>query len=245
MDEAAGLQAFRERFLQGAVFEEHILEFLPLIASFLPASQRTQTNESRAAWRAYVATEAGAVHAQCLARREADPDAVITLEEARIIVGPLLDPTRTAPRLSGQRLAQFWAMLPPTDPDKLEMLAFFLALAARHPAFYEAVRLIASDQLKTGEPLDGVLRSWIGGALQGKKPKGPRGRPKETERDLRIFAAVLVLQHLGFSPTLDDGKDRTPSGCGIVADVLVLSYNAVATVWTDQRGRLRDIGRPP
>ena len=88
MNDLAGLQAFRDRFITGYLIEEGIAELLPVMASFLPASERTRTAQSRAAWRVYVATEAGALHAACLARRDAEPDAVVTRDEARTIVGP-------------------------------------------------------------------------------------------------------------------------------------------------------------
>ena len=104
---------------------------VPLVASFLPASQRTQTAKSRTAWQAYVATEAGAMHDRCLAQREAHPDTVITPEEALIIVRPLLDPACSLfPVISGPRLARFWRSLQEGDAAKEDILQFFIAAAS-------------------------------------------------------------------------------------------------------------------
>ena len=141
MNELAGLQAFRERYLQGQVIEEQVTELLPVMASFQPASQRTQTAQSRSAWRAYVATEGGAMHARCLAQREADPNAVPTPEQARVIVRPWLDPAHAAPVLSGPRIARYWLTLPHADADKGAMLRFFIAAAAEEPLFHEVARV--------------------------------------------------------------------------------------------------------
>ena len=240
MDDLPGLQVFRDRFLKGQVIDEVVTEFLPLLASFLPTSQRTQTAQSRAAWRAYVATEAGALHARWLERRDADPDTAVTPEDARVIVRPLLDPARTAPVLSGPRIARHWLTLQEADSDKREMLRSFIPAAAMHPAFHEAVTLIAMDELLAGDPLSPELRVWIASVLEGKKPAGRSGRPKNTKRDSHIFAALLVLQHLGLNPTVNETRDRKESGCSIVAAELCLSYEAIATVWGHQRRNLRD-----
>ena len=220
---------------------------VPLIASFLPASQRTQTAKSRTAWQAYVATEAGAMHDRCLAQREAHPDTVITPEEALIIVRPLLDPACSLfPVISGPRLARFWLSLQEGDAAKEDILQFFIAAASGEPAFHEAVSAIVIGHMRSRQPLGDDLIRWTASALTGAKPAGPSGRPKETTRDRNIFAAVLVLQHLGLSPTKAPTRavasDKERSGCGIVADVLGLSPTAVATVWTDRRHQLRDAG---
>ena len=242
MNELAGLQAFRDRFITGYLIKESIAEFLPVIGAFLPASQRTQTAEGQSVWRTYVATEGGAMHARCLAQREADPNAVPTPEQARVIVRPWLDPAHAAPVLSGPRIARYWFTLPHADADKGAMLRFFIAAAAEEPVFHEVVRGIVIGLLLAREPLCDELIVWTAGALTGKRPAAPPGRSKNTMRDRSIFVAVLVLRELGLRPTLDDGKDRELSGCGIVAGVLDLSYNAVATVWTDQRRNLKAAG---
>ena len=147
--------------------------------------------------------------------------------------------------LAGERIARFWATLPATDPDIPNMLRYCLAAAATQPAFYEAVIRIASAQGQRGEPLPDDLRSRIVGMLEGETPRLPRGRPKKRERDVRIFAALFVLQHLGLSPTLDEGRDRRFSGCGIVGGVLDLKYNAIASVFGNRRRDLRAHGLLP
>ena len=147
------MQALHKRFLQGDLLDERIMEVLPVGIAFLPASQRAQTAESRAAWAAYIATKAGATHAKWRARRDADPSAVVTREDGKVIVQPLLDPARAEPWLSGPRLARHWAGLSNGDPDKWEELRFFITAAPQHPAFHEAVRLIAIDQSRPGGPL--------------------------------------------------------------------------------------------
>ena len=201
MDDLAGAQAFRDRFLKGHVIDEHVAKFGPLVVSFLPASQRTTTAERRAVWGVYVATEAGAMHAHCLAQREANPDAVIPPEHARVIVRPLLDPKPAEPLLSGQRLAQYWFTLEEADADKWAMLRFFILAAATQPVFYEAVTLISSARLLTGQSLGDVVQSRIDSVLTGTKPAAPPGRPKNTMRDRSVFVAVLVLDDLGLRPT--------------------------------------------
>ena len=175
------------------VSDEILREFVPMLAPFLSASPQTQTAKIQAAWRTYVATEGGAMHARCLARREAHPDTAITSEQAQGIVRPLLDPARTAPPLAGQRLARFWLSLQDGDAAKGDMLLCLIATAAVAPVFHEAVRLIAMDQLRTGKPLDHGLRLWIADALPGKKPAGRGGRPMNMKRDAHIVMAVYVL----------------------------------------------------
>ena len=214
-------------------------EFLPLFASFMPNPQRTSSARGRAAWQAYVKTESGELHAFCLERLERDPDATITLEEAAAIVRPWLDPVHAEPIFTGNRIAHHWFNLPEMDAGAWKELQFFIATSKTSPISWTAVELIAERRLRTDQPLGDDLRLWLADMLAGKarRPPSKSGRPKKTIRNVRICAALLVLQQLGLSVTLDDGTDRKSSGCGVVADILNLSHNAVATVWTDARSK--------
>ena len=178
MDDLVGAQTLRDRFLKGHVIDEQVAEFGPLVVSFLPASQRTSTVERRAVWRAYLATEGGGMHAHCLAQRAANPNAVIPPEHARVIVRPLLDPKPAEPLLSGQRLAQYWFTLEEADADKGAMLRFFILAAATQPVFHEAVKLISSARLLTGQSLGDVVQSRIDSVLTGTKPAAPLAAPR-------------------------------------------------------------------
>ena len=236
---ASGFEVFRARF-EAEQIHEMVEEFLPLMASFISNQQRTSTARGRAAWRAYIETESGGLHRHCLERLARDSSATITLKEATAIVRPWLEPARAEPILTGDRIARHWFDLPETDAGRWEELRFFIAASRTSPIFWKTVELIAERRLRTGQPLGDNLSLWLADMLVGKarRPSGKVGRPKNTHRDLRVFAALLVLQQLGLSVTLGDGGDRKSSGCGVVAEILDLSYNAVATVWTDTRSKL-------
>ena len=236
---AIGFELFRVRFMD-ELAHEMVEEFLPLVASFVPDPKRTARESRAAAWQAYVETESGALHAYYLERLVRDPDTTIKLEDAAAIVRPWLDPEHAHPMYTGNRIAHHWFYLREIDGGAWEELRFFIAASETSPIFWEAVKLIAERLLMINRPLGDDLLLWHGDMQSGKakKPLGKGGRPKNTPRNRCIFAALLVLQQLGLSVTLDAGKDRSPSGCGVVADILHLSYDAVATVWTDARSKL-------
>ena len=236
---AIGFELFRVRFMD-ELAHEVVEEFLPLVASFVPGPQRTARESGAAAWQAYVETESGALHACYLEHLVRDPGTIIKLEDAAAIVRPWLDPERTNPMYTSNRIAHHWFYLREIDGGAWEELRVFIAASKTSPIFWEAVKLIAERLLMIKHPLGDDLLLWYGDMQSGKtkKPLGKGGRPKNTSRNMHIFAALLVLQQLGLSVTLDAGKDRSPSGCGVVADILHLSYDAVATVWTDARSKL-------
>ena len=241
MDERVGFRIFHERFTR--YLENHPNEVWMALAPFyLPLSLLEETVKVPSPWRTYIATEAGAMHARCLAERDANPDAVITPEQAQVIVRPLIDLARAAP-VGGleERIAQYWITHEQGSAEGLTVLRFFIAVARRNAVFYRAVNSIARHRLRSGEPLGAELCWWLSSVLEGKRPAGVSGRPKEMLRDRYIFVALLVLQHLGLTPATADGPARDRSGCGIVADGLDLSYAAVATVWRSQR---RELGMP-
>ena len=242
MNVREGLATLQLRYVEAHHWLAQCQEFFPLWLSFLPAAERTGTPRLQGIWDAYVATEAGAVHDQVLARLDADPAAVVTPDEARTIVRPLLDEARTVSPLSAEPLASFWLALPARAAVKWELLRVFIAVAAVDYGFHKALRLIVKHYFRAREPLHPDLVSWVDGVLAGKRPKPPRGRPKHMniERDHRIHMALLVLQDLGVPPTVNESGDRSRSGCGIVARLVGLSYNGVARVWTDQRAILNE-----
>lgn len=143
MDERTELQVLRDHFLQAAKFDEHSAVFLPFIMSLDPTSERTRTVENQAAWHVYVETKGGVIHAQWLARREADPDAVVTPEDALAIIRPLVDRTRVAPVPLAQEIASHWLSLADTDADKRTLLRLYIAKALEQPDLHDALTEIA------------------------------------------------------------------------------------------------------
>lgn len=109
---------------------------------------------------------------------------------------------------------------------------------------YPAARLhakkIIADMVDHNEPLVGVYRDLALEVLRSDMPSRKRGGqpiaqdPVNHSRDYRICVGIRVLEFVEVKPTAGPDKLKENTGCGIVADVLNLSYDAVATIW-DQR----------
>ena len=244
MDERAGLRIFNERFRR--YLDDHPKAVtMPMAPHYLPLWLLEDAAKFPSPWLTYLETESGAMQARWLAERDANPNAVVPSEDARVIVRPLLDLARAAP-VGGLevQIAQYWITHEEGSAEKWVVLRFLIAAASRDAVFYRAVKAIAKHLLQSGEPLGTDLRLWLVSVLDGKKPAGMSGHPKKTLRDRYICLAIHVLKRLGLTVMTSEGEARERSACGIVADELVFSYEAIGTVWLKHQRSLGQASSP-
>ena len=180
------------------------------------------------------------MYTRVLKRREDDPNAGVTVEEAKSVVRPILDPVRFY-ETGGPVAVQHWF-----DPNRygrsekvLGILIETADQASGHDAAdcHEALYLIARRLVAQDEPIPKLLLTWLTTAGQRPRPKRPRGlRPHVSQgRDLQICFAVFILQSLGMFATRNDASEPN-SACDVVSEVLVeyrigRSYHAVRKIW--------------
>ena len=114
-------------------------------------------------------------------------------------------------------------------------LSEWIAESKSHWHAWEGVKHLLKTLRKHEHPLPVALLLWALDVADGtrKAPKRRRGRD-ETQNSLRnksIVTAICMLQSGGLPAT----SSTAISACHVVADKLSLSYEAVRTVWQDNR----------
>ena len=174
--------------------------------------------------------------------RERNPGAERpTFEDAKRIVHELLadvDLSEIQPR--GKNIGLSWSLI----RDKFgqdradEALRNWIPASENDFDYWIALHIVATERLRSREPLPDALANWLADVLEGKRTK-PRRKPGKNwyahhGRDLWIGYAVSMLWILGMSPTRNEAS-LPESACDVVGEHLSLSYEAVVSVWTNQR----------
>ncbi|MFZ5561185.1 MAG: hypothetical protein ACOY41_06640 [Pseudomonadota bacterium] len=138
-----------------------------------------------------------------------------TMREAMALDVPILQARFTAERIA--------PLLQEAETDRLA-----------HKAACE----VAAGLLSQGAPLPPALAKFAADALRGSNvPKGRRGTDKREDlvRNQLITDAVSQLQELGIPPTRNNATLPGNCGCDTVAEVLNLSYDAIAKIWKSRQ----------
>ncbi len=186
-------------------------------------------------------------------RRQHDAAPRPTLEEAKRIVGPLLEGERDAPHPRGVDVAaQWWQHRHAPTLDR------YVMQAAADPDIWHALDEMVSRLALDGTRLNGVLRDWFIGVRAGARPC-PARRPGpdpsvRAERNERIAEAVDMLVAVGMPRSRRHTKDKAQetdgrkreSACDVVSAVLVdygvnICYSTVESAWR----RPRQAKHPP
>jgi len=216
----------------------------PTICALLAPSRREGV-ENDDAWCEWSASESGATQLRILKERRQNPSVRLTVEEAKSIVRPMLDPAGfNETRSRGPvYMRQWFAPQPMGYGRSAERLRGIIDNANQNPDYWEAASLIAARLLREGAPLGEGLRLWLAERMEGvrKPPKRKPGKRPYVNvgRDLHVRAAITVLSGLGMQPTRNAASATRTSGCDVVAEVLVefkraLSYEAIAKIWNDR-----------
>lgn len=137
--------------------------------------------------------------------------------------------------------------LPPTMREAMEQnlpivqgrytagnIAPLLQKAETDRLAHKAACEVAAGLLNQGAPLPPALAKFAADALRGSNvPKGRRGPDKRDDllRNIRIVQVVCLLQEREILPTRNNATLPGNYGCDIVAEVLNLSYDAIAKIW--------------
>lgn len=216
----------------------------PTMCALLAPSRR-ESVESDDAWREWSASESGSTQLRILEERRQDPGVRLTVEEAKIIVRPMLDPAGfNETRSRGPVYARQWfAPSPMGYGCSAEGLRRIIHNANRNPDYWEAASLVAARLLREDAPLGEGLRLWLAEIMEGAR-KPPKRKPGKRPyvnvgRDLHVRAAITVLSGLGMQPIRNAASATRISGCDVVVEVLIefkqaLSYQAIAKIWNDR-----------
>ena len=113
----------------------------------------------------------------------------------------------------------------------------WIAASQSHPHAWEGVKRLLQELRKRDQPLPVELMVWALDVADGTRqpPVKSRGRDGDVLklRNLRIVMAVEALRDGSLPATSSTG----PSACGLVADKVGLSYEAVRTIWRDGKDK--------
>ena len=122
------------------------------------------------------------------------------------------------------------------------MLGFLIQLSAKSWTAWDDVNRVAQQHLRNGEPLPGMLASWVADVLaKNKKRKRPtqRGRPPKKGRNGTIVDIIEKLQGVDFSPYRNEATEHRRSGCEVVADAFGMKLKTVESIWQDHTNWLK------
>lgn len=132
-------------------------------------------------------------------------------------------------------------------PLPLEMYPHFINIAEEDPHVWELL-LAALARQRRDRPtasIDRPLLDWALDIAQGKREQPQRrGRQAITNfgRNGMIVLTVDTIRSMGHRPATSNKPEPESSACGLVAKRLNLSYEAVRTIWQDERHRT--VARP-
>ena len=129
----------------------------------LVASSRSESVQNDDTWREWSASESGLTQLRVLEERRHNPGVRVTVEEAKLIVRPMLDPAgfKETRSRGPVYMRQWFASRPMGYGQSAERLRGIVDNANRDPDYWEAASLIAARLLREGAPLGEGLRLWL------------------------------------------------------------------------------------
>jgi hypothetical protein len=118
--------------------------------------------------------------------------------------------------------------------------------AGNDPVAYDALKHIACELLRHGDPIPEPLASFVVEVLQEKRKRpnqSGRYEGANAQRDHMIALAVFKATELGLSETRNDATPGEISACDAVAEALKnlgqtpSSYKRVKEIWQDFKNR--------
>ena len=160
-----------------------------------------------------------------------------SLQDEEFLRDVLNDKIPVIPKLAD--LPGLWRETPEDayDPDhpgfrlRLSYLVACIVLADTKPWAREGLRQLHRELLENGEPVPPLLDGWLHDQLAQGEPASRRGRPEESDRDLRVLTMFKTLS--------DEGLTRQDAIFKI-ADWMDCSHETVRSILHKHRAALRD-----
>ena len=123
----------------------------------------------------------------------------------------------------------YWRKTPPEASDSNDRgypawwpwLAMYIDLADTKPWAREGLRGLLRELLEKGEPVPGMLISWAVHQFAWGEPAPRRGRPEDSERNVRVLVVFMWLQIEGY---------HRDEAMGVIADQMVCDPETVRSI---------------
>ena len=126
---------------------------------------------------------------------------------------------------------------PDSDWTRDRELLEWIEASKMHRHAWEGMKRLLQELRKRGQPLPAQLLIWALDVADGTRQPPIRSRGRDGEalrlRNLRIVMAVEALRYGSLPATSSTGQ----SACGLVAEKVGLSFEAVCTIWRDGKDK--------